>query len=157
MAEFEYSLYKADGRKRTGIVEASDLDDARRKLRGPGVTVSDVRSFTDAGRLRSRWTLKIETRFDHVRFIGSLAVLVAAGLTLDQSLRALRASATSQIERDRLDAMLERLSAGATASSAFALLDELPDYLLRDIGISRSDISSATRFGGKDVRGGLWI
>ena len=38
-----------------------------------------------------------------------------------------------------------------------ALLDEMPDYLLRDIGISRSDISSATRFGGKDLRGGLWI
>ena len=38
-----------------------------------------------------------------------------------------------------------------------ALLDEMPDYLLRDIGISRSDISSATRFGGQDLCGGLWI
>ncbi|OWV82238.1 hypothetical protein ATY77_03100 [Rhizobium sp. R634] len=125
MAKFEYSLYTADGRKRTGSIEASDLTDARRKLRSPGVTVSDLRPLADA-RSRSRWTLKTEQRFDHVRFIGNLAVLVAAGLTLDQSLRALHASATSQTERDRLDAILDRLSAGATASSAFALIDELP-------------------------------
>jgi uncharacterized protein DUF1127 len=36
-----------------------------------------------------------------------------------------------------------------------AWLDELPDYLLRDIGISRSEISSATRFGKDGPR--LWI
>ncbi|PDT00064.1 cytochrome C biogenesis protein [Rhizobium chutanense] len=129
MAKFEYSLFAADGRKRTGTVEATDLPDARRKLRSPGITVSDVRPF---GTVRSRALRmpKIGQRFDHVRFIGNLAVLVTAGLTLDQSLRALRASASNQIERDRLDAMLERLSAGAAASSTFALIDGLPDDIL---------------------------
>ena len=38
-----------------------------------------------------------------------------------------------------------------------AWLDELPDYLLRDIGIKRSEISSATWSGGRTGRGGLWI
>ena len=38
-----------------------------------------------------------------------------------------------------------------------AWLDELPDYLLRDIGIKRSEISSATWSGGLTGRGGLWI
>lgn len=37
-----------------------------------------------------------------------------------------------------------------------AWLDELPDYLLRDIGIKRSEISSVTRFGGKTDRDGMW-
>lgn len=38
-----------------------------------------------------------------------------------------------------------------------AWLDELPDYLLRDIGIKRSEISSAIWFGGRPGRGDLWI
>ena len=38
-----------------------------------------------------------------------------------------------------------------------AWLDELPDYLLRDIGIKRSEISSATWSDGRTGRGGLWI
>ena len=38
-----------------------------------------------------------------------------------------------------------------------AWLDELPDYLLRDIGIKRSEISSVTWSGGRTGRGGLWI
>lgn len=37
-----------------------------------------------------------------------------------------------------------------------AWLDELPDYLLRDIGIKRSEISSVTWFGGKTDRDGMW-
>lgn len=32
-----------------------------------------------------------------------------------------------------------------------AHLHELPDYLLRDIGISRSEINSITMFGGRDT------
>ncbi|BCM16918.1 hypothetical protein MJ8_06790 [Mesorhizobium sp. J8] len=38
-----------------------------------------------------------------------------------------------------------------------AWLDELPDYLLRDIGIERSEISLAVWFGGRTRRGGPWI
>jgi uncharacterized protein YjiS (DUF1127 family) len=38
-----------------------------------------------------------------------------------------------------------------------AWLEDLPDYLLRDIGIDRSEISSVVRFGSKDGRGRLWI
>ncbi|TPI71338.1 DUF1127 domain-containing protein [Mesorhizobium sp. B3-1-3] len=38
-----------------------------------------------------------------------------------------------------------------------ALLDELPDYLLRDIGIDRSEISSVTWFGSKAGSDGPWI
>ena len=38
-----------------------------------------------------------------------------------------------------------------------AWLEDLPDYLLRDIGIDRSEISSVIRLGGKDGRGRLWI
>ncbi|MBZ9813191.1 DUF1127 domain-containing protein [Mesorhizobium sp. CA7] len=37
-----------------------------------------------------------------------------------------------------------------------AWLDELPDYLLRDIGIERLEISSVTRYGGKTDRDGMW-
>lgn len=36
-------------------------------------------------------------------------------------------------------------------------LDELPDDLLRDIGIDRSEIPSITRLGSKSARGGLWV
>ncbi|WP_083354622.1 MULTISPECIES: DUF1127 domain-containing protein [unclassified Mesorhizobium] len=38
-----------------------------------------------------------------------------------------------------------------------AWLNELPDYLLRDIGIKRSEISSVTWHGRNTGRGGLWI
>jgi uncharacterized protein YjiS (DUF1127 family) len=37
-----------------------------------------------------------------------------------------------------------------------AWLDELPNYLLRDIGIKRSEIASVTWFGGKTDRDGMW-
>ncbi|MGG7536641.1 type II secretion system F family protein [Rhizobium sp. 12,4] len=130
MPKFGYSIFSGDGRKRSGTVEATDIADARRKLRSPGVTISDVRPYGDRG-LQSYLRLpKFEPSFDQARFFGNLAVLVAAGLTLDQSLRSLSASATHQNERERLDVMLEQISAGAAASSAFASLDDLPDDIL---------------------------
>lgn len=38
-----------------------------------------------------------------------------------------------------------------------AWLEDLPDYLLRDIGIDRSEISSVIRYASKDGRDRLWI
>ncbi|SDA94892.1 hypothetical protein [Mesorhizobium qingshengii] len=38
-----------------------------------------------------------------------------------------------------------------------AWFEDLPDYLLRDIGIDRSEISSVIRSGSKDGRDRLWI
>ncbi|WP_171049208.1 hypothetical protein [Rhizobium sp. MHM7A] len=86
MPKFGYSIFSGDGRKRSGTIEATDIVDARRKLRSPGVTISDVQPYGDR-RLQSYLRLpKLEPSFDQARFFGNLAVLVAAGLTLDQSL-----------------------------------------------------------------------
>ena len=38
-----------------------------------------------------------------------------------------------------------------------AWLEDMPDYLLRDIGIDRSEILSVIRSGSEDGRGRLWI
>lgn len=125
MARFEYSAFAANGRKISGTVEAADIADARRKLQAPGVMIGDIRPLGVNGRSISSRLPKLGERFDQVGFFSNLAVLSTAGLTLDQSLRALRAAASRRSERGRLDAMIERLSAGTSAASTLALIDDI--------------------------------
>jgi uncharacterized protein YjiS (DUF1127 family) len=45
----------------------------------------------------------------------------------------------------------ERLQDRIRARRAAEHLSEMPDYILRDIGISRSEVMSVVLFGGRDV------
>ncbi len=123
MARFQYSAFAANGRKISGTVEAADIVDARRRAQAPGVMITDVRPLVGIRRSSFFRFPKFADRFDQVGFFSNLAVLSTAGLTLDQSLRALRAAASRRSERDRLEAMTERLSGGNSAASTLALID----------------------------------
>ena len=66
--------------------------------------------------------------------------------TLLLTLRGLRASfAPPRPLRERLSAMLQRIAESNRQHRDMQRLSEMPDYLLRDIGLSRYDVAQMFR------------
>lgn len=125
MSTFSYAAFSKDGRKTRGTIEASSAADARRLLRDRGLSVA---SLGDSGRASTRLSMfaSFGRRLDHARLFGDLSVLLNAGLGIEQAIRAVREARRSRIERQSLQELLDKLTAGSSPASAFARLEGIP-------------------------------
>ncbi|KQW43185.1 MULTISPECIES: type II secretion system F family protein [unclassified Ensifer] len=142
MRRFSYDAFKRDGAKVTGTIDASDEVEARRTLKGNGLTVQKL-ALEDAGRPR-RFSLNLKRPFDTTAFFRELAVLTGSSLTLDQALHVMKSAAVRKESQDIIEAMAARLAAGEPPSSAVQLIEDLPDDLraLVSVGERSGKLSS---------------
>ncbi len=143
MAIYEYKGFDPTGGNRTGIVDADTAREARAKLRGQGVMVTDLvvsgvsaegqedakgpkrssfgRIFKVDRRVRGAQTLPIYTR--------QLATLVRSGIPLAQSLTAL----IEQVEHKDVEVIFrdlrEQITRGKSLADALAMHPKLFDDL----------------------------
>ena len=141
MPKFTYKAFLASGRQDNGTIEASDLSDARSKLRLKGLKVSSILPTRATDHWKTKFlTLELSARPDYARFFSDLSILMNAGLSFDQALKAVSASSAVAVKRVA-DGMLRLISEGKSPSHAVASLDNL-----------RADIPALVRSGEQSGR-----
>ncbi|KSV75908.1 hypothetical protein N185_15800 [Sinorhizobium sp. GW3] len=127
MQRFRYQAFSREGTKVTGVVDASDAQEARRVLRGNGLTVQQL--VADGVVSSRRFTIELGRSFDTAGFFRELGVLSGSGLTLDQALHVMKSTAGRGNSYDVVEAMAARLAAGEPPSVALQLISDLPQDL----------------------------
>ncbi len=127
MKRFRYQAFSGEGAKVTGVVDASDAEEARRTLRSAGMAVQRIAPEGTGD--KRRFSLKLTLPFDTSSFFRELAVLSGSGLTLDQALQVMRSTVDDRSARDIIEAMAARLASGEPPSVAVQLITGLPDDL----------------------------
>ena len=121
MAAFAYKAYAADGRARTGRVEAESRQRAVAQLRLDGLHVFAIEAAAEAIPFWRRDLLGRDRVNDAARiaFLKEFGTLVAAGLTVDRALRLVERQASGAL-RPIIADVLERVVGGASLSRAMA-------------------------------------
>lgn len=127
MKQFRYQAFSREGTKVTGVVDASDAEQARKALKSTGLAVQRV-TLEGTGDKR-RFSLELTRPFDTAGFFRELSVLSGSGLTLDQALQVMKSTVDGSSARDIIEAMSARLASGEPPSVAVQLITGLPDDL----------------------------
>jgi general secretion pathway protein F len=135
MAEFAYKAASRAGGVVEGRIDARSRDEAIRRLVEQGLTPVGVSDGTtaaaaapDRARLRGRhWTLRADrpTRADVLALTSELAVMLRAGLPLDNALRVLQKMDHRPSVTQLIGAILEAVKGGVPLSRALAGRGEL--------------------------------
>ena len=121
MPGFRYQAYSIEGRLHRGVLEADSARQARAQLREQGLTpyrVEVIAANDPAG--GSRFRAVALSSAELTRLTRSLASLIEAGLTVEQSFNALIEQAENERERQVLAALRGEVMAGSTIARALA-------------------------------------
>lgn len=130
MPDFAYVAFSKDGRKTKGKVDAGSLTDARRQLRALGLSVIELEAASERAAVsRSEILGVFSANLDYARLFSDLAVLLNAGLGIDQATRAVR-DASNGRTRVALQALFDQLTSGMSPSAAFARMPGVPQDAL---------------------------
>lgn len=119
MPAFQYTAYDRRGRRKRGVVEARDMQEAVRRLKEQGFVVGRI-----APREASVWTREIRLTRPRVRrpeliiFCRQLATLIRAGIPLADALAVLQQQTESRTLRAVLARVLEDVRGGTAFSAA---------------------------------------
>ncbi len=86
MATFSYVAFEDSGRRRTGVVDASDVDAAMATVAATGIHVLEIKESTASKNAAAPKRARV-TRADLALFTRRLADLASAGLPLDRALQ----------------------------------------------------------------------
>jgi general secretion pathway protein F len=126
MGAFAYQALDAAGRTQTGVVQADTVRAARGLLRDKGLSplsVSPAGDVASAGRLAGLGSRGLSSTH-LVVLTQQLAVLIRAGLPIDEALAALADEASDQRLRAVVAALRSRVMEGSTLAASMA---EFPD------------------------------
>jgi general secretion pathway protein F len=115
---FRYEALLADGRSKTGVINADSARSARADLRGQGLTPIQVEQIASVGQDRNKRALfadKLST-VELALFTRQLASLLEAGLPLEQAFSALLEQAERVYVRDLIAAIRSEVMAGHALS-----------------------------------------
>lgn len=117
MTTFEYKGYDAAGQAQSGLIEAADLKDARKRLAARGILTETVRAAGgDAARRAARpATFPAEIR---TMFYRELAALLGSGVALVPALDAILQAPELDQARSRLAAVRDAVREGRPLSAA---------------------------------------
>ncbi|SEO84731.1 general secretion pathway protein F [Methylobacterium sp. ap11] len=122
MPRFAYKAYGADGRARTGTIEAETRQRAVARLRTDGLQVYEIAQAAAGPAPFWRRDLLGRDRVNdaaRIAFLREFGTLVGAGLTVDRALRLVERQAGPALKPVLAD-LLERVVAGASLSRAMA-------------------------------------
>ncbi|NLB66760.1 MAG: hypothetical protein GX803_09855 [Lentisphaerae bacterium] len=144
MTTFEYQGFDSTGRARSGLIEALDLKDARKRLAARGILAEKVRA---AGGADARRTLRgaafpVEARAMLYR---ELAVLLGSGIALVPALDLILQAPELDRSRSRLAAVRDAVREGQPLSAALAGASS------RVTAFERAIIEVGERVGGMDA------
>ncbi len=91
MKSFSYRAYTADGSKRSGMIVAEDRGDAASQLRKDGLFPESIEIQATAGGSFTRRARRLDNDMQAV-FARQMAVLLSAGLPVDDSLAVIRSA-----------------------------------------------------------------
>jgi general secretion pathway protein F len=127
MPNYAYVAFSKDGRKTRGVIDAGTTVDARRQLRSLGLSIIELRAAESGETLKSAKIFEPrQRRLDYAQLFSDLAVLLNAGLSIDQAVRAVRDASVNRVRRAAMQELLDRLTSGNSPSSAFAQMPRLP-------------------------------
>ena len=119
MSSFAYVAVEPSGKKRTGVVEASDRESAMAQVLAHGLFVVEIHAEEQAKRTSSA-SRKRPSRSDLAIFTRRMADLSAAGLPLDRVLQVVsEQSESATLSSIALEA-LEEVRSGSSVSQALA-------------------------------------
>ena len=120
MAAYTFDALDAQGKPRTGVLEAENAKAARSQLRAQGLVPLGVQalaaSVQSAG--ASRWSRRVFGSTGLAVWTRQLAGLVGAGLPLERALTALSDEADSPAQRDLVAHLRAEVNAGAPFARA---------------------------------------
>ena len=128
MEAFQYQALDATGRTVSGVVQADTGRQARTQLRAQGLLPSVVEQVHARARARQLWArglasaeLSLVTR--------QMAMLLASGLTVEQSLNALIEEATEPLTREVLAGVKTEVTSGSSLAGALGAYEKsFPDF-----------------------------
>ncbi len=142
MKTFAYKGYSREGRRNRGLVEASDLKEARERLSAQGIWPDVIQSVDDAARL-PQGAGGMERMQVRATLYRELAALLKAGLTLVRGLELLMEAPDLAAARQDIAAVRDRIRGGQDPATAFADAGGVP-------GFERSVLEAGQRAGGLD-------
>jgi len=146
MPGFRYQAYNIDGKLHRGVLEADSARQARSLLRDQGLTpwkVEVIAANDPAG--GSRFRAVSLSAAELTRLTRSLASLIEAGLTVEQSFNALIEQAETERERQVLAALRGEVMAGSTIAKALAAFPGVFPELYRTLVAAGETSGQLTR------------
>lgn len=121
MSSFSYVALEPSGRKKTGVIDAADKDQAVAQIVSEGRFVVDIKPVaTRTSQPRASGSGKRITRSDIALFTRRLADLAAAGLPLDRALQVVAEQSESQRLAEIAEEALADVRAGMSVSQALS-------------------------------------
>jgi general secretion pathway protein F len=128
MEAFRYEALDATGRSVSGVVQADTPRQARALLRAQGLLPSALDPVNTRERAKQPWTKGISSS-ELSLVTRQLAVLLASGLTMEQSLTALIEEASEPITREILAGVKAEVTAGHSLAAALGSYEKsFPDF-----------------------------
>ncbi|MDJ0613684.1 MAG: type II secretion system F family protein [Rhizobiaceae bacterium] len=126
--QFHYRAYATNGAKESGIIEASDLGEAARKLSRMGKTPFELKPSKGkaAGTRSTSLSGLFQKELDLTRFFSDLSVMLNAGFNVDIALGAVANAETDRRQKARIQQIHTRISEGKSVAEAFSSQPEIP-------------------------------
>jgi len=121
MPKYRYEARDARGQSRAGLIEAEGERDALARLRGEGLTVSEVKvasEIVDIDAIRIRHASRQITREQVVSLSAQLSVMLETGVPLSEALDAVVRQSKAGPLRRVVEVVVDRVNSGVSLSAA---------------------------------------
>ena len=119
MPNFRYQVLDSAGKKTTGVIEASSIADASRKLKGEGKFIASIELDNGGGLMNMEVGRKKLNTKELVLISRQLASLLSAGITVVRSLDMLYQQVDTKQSKKCVGEIYEAIQSGRTLTEAF--------------------------------------
>ncbi len=143
MTRFNYQARDSHGGILNGVLNAADIGEATRQLRGEGHVILDIHEQTGPVRATAVPTVRTKAKKDDVvAFANQLAVMVDTGVPLAQGLDSIAEQTDNDSFQPVLESLSEQVKSGIEFSTALARYPRIFDQLF--ISMVRASEASGT-------------
>lgn len=128
--EFLYKAFDKTGKEIQGFITASNLFDAKQKIKEQGLIPLEIKEYKHAKFIRS----KIKD-FDRYRIFNQLSILLKSGLNLDYAIRICIESLDNKFGQRVLEQILNGIKSGKDVYLAFQETGEFSPFIISMIKI----------------------
>lgn len=134
MPAYQFTAIDASGKQQKGVLEGDSARQIRQQLRDKELIPVTVDPVEQKDKHNSeRWFQKKITAYDLALFTRQLSVLVAAGIPLEEALRAVRKQSEKAHVQNLLMSVRSKVMEGHSLASALQQAGRLPDLYIATI------------------------